>query len=151
MFHLLYHVKKDHRNTEFIFKSVHSFLKQIGYMNLEITAHFIFSCSYAFILNSDFLQGISKKMRKIYNFIKPLNKVKGGSTLPSLEQPKQLPAKGQETASKTSQGKSKSLSHISWVSKNNFWILRNIWQNIIFLPSSMEWSPKYLFKFLKQG
>lgn len=48
------------------------FLKRIGYMNLEITAHFIFSCSYAFILNSDFLQGISKKMRKIYNFIKPL-------------------------------------------------------------------------------
>lgn len=25
VFHLLYHVKKDHRNTEFIFKSVHSF------------------------------------------------------------------------------------------------------------------------------
>lgn len=36
------------------------------------------------------------------NCIKPLNKVKGGSTLPSHEQPKQLPAEGQETASKTS-------------------------------------------------
>lgn len=36
------------------------------------------------------------------NCIKPLNKVKGGSTLPSHEQPKQLPAEGQETASETS-------------------------------------------------
>ena len=71
MSRLLYHVKKDHKNTEFIFKSVHYFLKWIGYTNSEITAHFIFSGSYAFILNSDFLQGSSKKMRKIYNFTKP--------------------------------------------------------------------------------
>lgn len=36
------------------------------------------------------------------NCIKPLNKVRRGSTLPSHEQPKQLLAEGQETASETS-------------------------------------------------